>query len=625
MVRCAREPDSFDKSSISGKSARFARDRFRPLLAAASSDLLRARLGGSFVAALTGALFLFGNAALLLRAAYVTIPLYPGDELTHWQNSRFLAAHLAPEQFDPNLPRMGNYLYFLLTEWLAQAPEGPTAMRMLNYLFIALSAVFTWRIARLVIPSPLATLAGSFVFSFGCTTYSVGVMPETMFMCLFLGLAAFMVYAWAPHRPGASFVAGVIVAALLLVKPHGVAIFLSTGLTMVVSAVILGDRFKQATKIVLDLLAFSAGTLVAICAIASLAQGRPVLSPTVFVGGLYGSILSATDSTPILLTLLDVIRYFAAHCTVLLLFFAPAAIIAPAIACSLFDKGRPGANDALEMRPLVMILLFTTLSALGAFAMISIFSHIAGSQLPFEANRIHGRYWSFLLPLFVTLTIASFHLLKRSARISPRLGSGLERAAGLAWLLAITVFAFAVAPSFSIYPWDFPDLFAFYRPNPGGWNYGPWIPFSFLLVTTLLAVCALVLALKLPGRRLSCVASLAAVFVIGNINTTGWQYDIMPDIRPLVTAGETATGLVGRRSEGLFVTPEYWGRTPYVLFQLPLRSFVSVKPANAALTDADVPATAAWVLTMSSYDVQFAYREKISLGSLTLFLRRSGS
>src|SRR5262249_9976886 len=110
-------------------------------------------------------------------------------------------------------------------------------------------------------------------------------------------------------------------------------------------------------------------------------------------------------------------------------------------------------------------------------------------------------------------------------------------------------------------------------------------------------------------------------FFIGNINTTGWQFDIMPGIRPLVTAGQTATGLVGRNSTGLLVTPQYWDRTPYVLFQLPLRSFVAEKPAGTALTDADVPTTAKWVLTMPSYDIEFAYREKISLGGLTLFLR----
>jgi hypothetical protein len=164
-----------------------------------------------------------------------------------------------------------------------------------------------------------------------------------------------------------------------------------------------------------------------------------------------------------------------------------------------------------------------------------------------------------------------------------------------------------------------------YRHNNPTWPYAAWLPSSFAVAIALLTACAFLYLLAFPARRLCYAVSLAIVFVLGNINTTGWQIDIMPNVRPLVEAREAAIRIVGRQSEGLFVTPEYWGMGQYVTFQLPLRSFVAIKPNGATLTDADVPAGAKWVLTMAPYTVQFKYSSTIPLGPLTLYLRGADS
>ena len=570
------------------------------------------------ILALAASMFVFGTAMIILRAAVLSTPVYSSDEFGHWANSRYLAAHLAPALFDPFLPQLNNHLYFLATGWIARAPEGATAMRTLNYVFIALSAVSIYSLARTFVAMPLAVLAAAFVFAFGFTAYGVAVMPEMLFMFIMTGLALVMTRAWSPRRPIASFGVGVIVGALMMVKPHGIAVLLSSAATMIVVPVVLGRRLRAAMGAAPDLLALVVGTSISIMLIASLARGALVLSPAAFIGEFYSGV--ASSSTPFLATLVDIVRYFAGHCVVLLLFFSPTVVLGASIVPWLLGNG-VGERDAAKLRSLLVLTVFTLLSALSVFTMVSIFSHSAGGGLAFEANRIHGRYWGALIPLFVTMTMAVFSISSRNQNLPSKAGRWAERAAGLIWLTVILIFALITSSSFAIYPWDFPELFAFYRPINPNWPYTAWLPWSFVLATVLLTACAVAYFLLLPGRRLGYVASLAAVFVIGNVNTTGWQISIMPDLRPFVDAGQAVTRIVGRQSEGLFVAPDYWGRRPYVAFQLPITTHVAVKPENATLSEADLPPSATWVLTMGPYAVQFPYSKAIPLATLTLYLR----
>jgi hypothetical protein len=573
------------------------------------------------ILAIAAALFVVGHVTILMRTAALTTPVYPSDEYGHWANARFFGSGLTAHQFDPNLPGMNNYLFFLVTEWIARAPEGAAAMRMLNYMFVALSAIFVWRLASIFVSRPLALLAAAFVFTHGFTVYSVSTIPETMFMCIVLGLALFMALAWMPRRPLASLAAGLLVGALMLVKPHGVAIFLATAATMIAVPFVLRRPGRAFIDAAADLSAFVAGTLVAIITIASIAQGKLVLSPGVIVGAFYGGILSPSGSGLSFAAVLNIARYFVAHSVVWLLFFAPAALITPVLAWLLLGSGSGAGDDAAKLHSLLVLALFAVLCALGTFAMVSVFTHVIGIATASEGGRIHGRYWGFLVPLFVTVTIALFALSSRGHDVLPRVSRWLERGAGAVWLVVIAVFALVTSSAFAIYPWDFPELFAFYRPLDGRLFIPAWLPSSFWILTTLLAVCASAYLLSLPARRLFYAATLAALFAISNIKTTAWQMDYVSEIRPLVDAAQAATRIVGRQSEGLFVAPEYWGRAPYVMFQLPLRTFVAIKPANVAMKEADVPPSARWVLTMTAYPIEFRYTKVYPLASLTLYLR----
>jgi hypothetical protein len=584
-----------------------------------------AGLSSLAIRALAAALLVFGNAMILFRAAVVTMPLYHGDEYAHWANAGYLAIGQSHQQFNPYLLRMSNYLYFLVTEWLARAPEGPAAMRLMNYLFIVLSALFVRQLARTFVSAPLALLAAAFVFAIGFTTYSVSVMPEMMFMCIFLGLALFLVRAWAPRRILRSFVAGLFVGALMMIKPHGVALLPAVATMMVAVPMVQHRRLAAIVAAVPDVLAMAAGAIATVISIASIATGTLELSPVAFVGDAYGTVLARPGAASSIAAGLGITRYFLAHVVVLLLFFAPAVLIAPPAALLLSGRQSPTADDAAGLRSFLVLVTFTLASTLAIFGMIAIFSHLSSGLSASEADRIHGRYWGFLIPLLMTLTVVLFEFSNRVQAISPRANRWLERAGAVGWLLAILAFVIVISPAFRIFPWDFPELFALYRNNNPTWPYAAWFPSSFAVVIALLTACAFLRLLTFPARRLCYAAFLAVAFALGNINTTGWQIDIMPNVRPLVEAGEAAVRIVGRQSEGLFVTPEYWGTGQYVAFQLPLRSFVAIKPKSATLTDADVPAGAEWVLTMAPYTVQFKYSSTVPLGPLTLYLRSPDS
>jgi hypothetical protein len=578
------------------------------------------RIIAGILVGIAALLFFFGNVMIIMRAGILTTPVYAGDEYGHWANARFFASGLAREQFDPFLPSLHSYLYFFITRWLTLSPEGPAAMRLLNYLFIGITAALVWGLARALVSRPLALLASGLVFSLGSTTWAAAVMPETMYTCIIVGVAVFMVRVWSPDRSPDSFVAGAMIGALMLVKPHGVAILLSTALTIVAVPVLLHGRRGVVSSAVKNLVSLAGGAAVSIALLSSLAQGRLVISPMIFVGD-YDRYLADGGST--WAALLNVARYFSVHLIVLLLFFAPAIIAAPPMVRVLIADNRVMPGTAVKLESLFRLIVFSIFAALSVFAMVSVFTHKVGAGNAFEANRIHGRYWCFLFPLLIVITIAFFQFAKLGDEIRPKVSRWLERVAGLGWLSAILIFGVWVSAVFSLFPWDFPELFALYRPINPNWGTTAWVPYSFTIVMALLSVCALAYLFRIPGRRLCYVVSLAITLIIGNLNTTGWQLEIMPNMRPLVDAGQATTRIVGRQSEGLFVTPEYWGWPMYLLFQLPLRSVVAIKPTTAVLTDADLPTSARWVVTASPYRVEFHYTIAVPFTSVTLYLRGS--
>jgi hypothetical protein len=137
--------------------------------------------------------------------------------------------------------------------------------------------------------------------------------------------------------------------------------------------------------------------------------------------------------------------------------------------------------------------------------MVSIFTHTVAAGAAFEADRIHGRYWGYLIPLFVVVTLAHFELQNRTRELRPRASMWVERAGGAVWLAAIFAFVVAVTPTFRLFPWDFPDLFALYRQNDPNWPYAAWMPSSSIIVISLLTVCAIAYLFALfalpPERR----------------------------------------------------------------------------------------------------------------------------
>jgi hypothetical protein len=496
------------------------------------------------------------------------------------------------------------------------------AMRLLNYIFITLSAATIWLIARGFVGASSAALAGAFVFAVGFTTYSSAVMPEIMFMFSAFVLALILARVWAPGRVGVACAMGGIAGALMMIKPHGVALLLSTAATMAVVPLVLRRGFHGIAGALLDISALVISAYAAVVIIGSAAQGVLVLSPVAFASGFYGGIVSRAASSLSFAELLDILRYLLANGSVLMLFFTPAVLMAPVVALVLLDERAIDVRENARLSSLFVLAVFGILSAFAVLSMVAIFTHSAGVVHQGEANRIQGRYWGFLIPLFVVMTFGLFEFLNHAREMRPRLARRFEAGAGIVWLGAIALFGILVLRGFRLFPWDFPDLFALYRFDPR-WNHAAWLPHASSAAIVLLSACAIAFLFGIAGRRLFYAGILAGIVVVSNVRVAGWQLDLAPAVRPLVDAGQAVTRMVGRESEGLFVAAEYWGRGQYTAFQLPLRTHVAVKEQNATLSSADVPASATWVLTMGPYAVQFPYSKAIPLAALTLYLRET--
>src|SRR5262249_32781693 len=154
--------------------------------------------------------------------------------------------------------------------------------------------------------------------------------------------------------------------------------------------------------------------------------------------------------------------YYLAHGVVLAMFFSPALVFSTRLVTrSLVAKIR---LDAGQQRTIILVT-FVGFCAASIFAMIAVFTEAVGTLAEFERYRIHGRYWTFLMPWLALITFGSFVSIERVKE-----SVWVSRAAGLIGLAATLLFVFVISPHFSLYPWDFPELFGFYRQEMQTWK-----------------------------------------------------------------------------------------------------------------------------------------------------------
>jgi hypothetical protein len=426
-------------------------------------------------------------------------------------------------------------------------------------------------------------------------------MPEASYTLLF-ALLTWSVVVIAPSRVYAgALLAGGLVGTMLLVKPHAIAMFLGVLATFGTFSIAPAPLRPRLRMVLTGMAFFVLSTYVTLVCVNGILTGRLALHPFAFVGDIYRPYLDQGLSasswfgrTPTFFTVL------AGHAIVFGALLAPAAAVAATSLYRLYgnEPGAP-ASDSERRKKLFALIVFAAFAALFTIAMTVNFTVQAEQTSPAEHVRLHGRYYSFVIPLCLTVYFVLMF---------DRRDAGWLRWGALVGCLSAVLLYYLLGKRI-IYPFDYPEAFVFSswhdRPRAGILGHiSAWS--AHVGIAAAIVTYALMLW---RGRAVMFLypVLLIALFILSNLGVTGWQRAnsvanaaLRADARALKQCFQPA-----ERNDGLVVGPEWNGPLAYFLFSLGSSARVLVRSTGSVVTDTDVPHGTRWVVLIGTYQAAF--------------------
>jgi phosphoglycerol transferase len=540
--------------------------------------------------------------------------VFGGDEYAYLARALFPTALL--ERTDPLLQDLSNHGYLAL---IRLADAGPWRLQLIHLagaLVHGAGGVFTFLLARRFLDRLLSLLVGVLYFLLPTTGYVSSVMPEPVYAGVFALVAFLAVRRDAALRGHHAFGAGLAIGVLFSIKPHAIAVLVGAcayaGLAGLAGSASPPGLSRRAAFALSRVALVVAGFWTAAVLVAGALGGAWSASPRALVGGLYGDAVGSSVSTSFWAEGLPaVLRYAGGHLTVLLMLFGvPAAVLAAAAARAW--RPRPeGAAERTQLAPGAFALLVLA----AAVAMVSIFTAQVGAANAGEADRLHLRYYSFVLPLVMLAGI----VVLRGAR-----SDAAVRWGGVAMLAATAAFL-VLAGGYKLYPWDAADVFALYDRTNAYWTWGR-APGGYREAALACVFAAGALVIGRPRSAVpALVATWAVVLALGNLSVYRWQRTHVRAVAPLYEEARAFSALVRSRGvgSGVVVGRDRYGTMSYVLAGLANAPHVRVVEASALTADV-LPPEASWVVTVGDYSPALAYQSAVAGEHLTLYLRGRG-
>jgi hypothetical protein len=467
--------------------------------------------------------------------------------------------------------------------------------RLINVLFFVLGLMVLYRIASLFVSHGKSALVALTVGVGPVGVYTAVVMPETMFLCAFLCLA----FVFVRHIHGqpiyAGFLSGVVLGAASLIKPHGLMLIPIVVMAVVILKLSVREWCRWTTCLA------AAGTVVG-TALATIGFVNYLLLGR-FGFSLGPAYATAVDKSTAASSITSTLYVVGGHVALVLSLYAlPVLVVLMA-----FFRGSVATRDLAERVQFKALLIFTVLTGCVLLITTSKFTVAAVGLSPFEQlNRVHVRYYFFVLPLLLVLFIATYERLDWTKIWLKNIFLGGS--------IAMCVFAayciLALDRRYNIYFPDFPDGFWFNMiPNIG---------------RRLVLVCTCGTLLVYAWRRMSPVVFLCA---FGFVSLVGNFYMSLYVIQPATVTDRAAPvfeKIIGkdRLDAGtVFDTEPGDGEAYRLLFDLPaaydLKLVTSQDPISADM----FPEGQEWALVTSSRPVKFPYEDDFIFGRYHLYRR----
>jgi hypothetical protein len=391
----------------------------------------------------------------------------------------------------------------------------------------------------------------------------------------------------------------------MLIKPHGIALLAGIPpalLLMTFAPAPIRSPWSEASRAMVYFLGAAYVTLVTLSLPLT---GRLFLVPNYFLGDLYVAIASKTSGSA-RSEAVEIVRLCLGSATTLMMYLWPFIFIcARSVWCS-YKQGESNNSDNREI--LLATSIVISVSAV-TLAMVSMFT--ASQTLPFEQNRLHGRYFAhlYLLIVWLALMIVEWRplFLAPLATIGGRAWECRSIMAAI-WLL-LAVFGPLFLWTFTIYPWDNPEAMPYYRVDQASWKwYGGFRWATYAAIANLGAAALFVLCLRHVNiLKIACVAC-ALTFMLGTIQTRLWQREHLAGINNLATTGRFVRTLISGIPDRnvLVIGKGRYGRMAYVLFGLSCECHVAMPTSDNPLTLDQIDPNVSHVVVFGAQKWDFA-------------------
>jgi len=461
----------------------------------------------AFIAAGLAALALV--IAQLPRAA-LSLPLYSGDEGSYLIRALYGALLKADPSHAATVADIDNSVFFWIIRGVHMlgGKHYLDLLRVLGGCAYVGGLVLVWRAARPDLNR--AEAAGALVLALLYPYYRfvLSALPEGWYVGLLAVIIFLTVRLWRSRPLVHALATGALTAALILIKPHGVAIGAAMCGLIVIDFLFDAQRRLtiSAARLGLYVVAFLAvGHLI------QFIEGRGPPQGLMFFGhGFYSNIMAVAPSPEA--PRIGVVAAFSMTVASMLLAGPPIALGLDRLMARWLAQ-REGFR--FEPRDLMFLLILGGLVA--TMAMVTGFAVKASAFGASESYRLWGRYFEFFTPL---LWISAWSYVREAERLPDRrlLAAGVV----LAGFVGLSI---TLKEAITLFPWDAAGLGAFFIPTHR-WAGSHFPSYAF-------AAGAVAAALVLMLRRAPMLPIWQGLFatlgLISGWQDVAWMSEILPD------------------------------------------------------------------------------------------------
>lgn len=543
---------------------------------------------------------------LLVRVSTMGAPMVFGDEMSY----ALLSASLGdPTMYwhNPLLRPLPNQLFFDVYYLAGQCGEATLGCaRALNSVLFALAAFPLFALSRRFMSTRHALLLTATILLLPNSSYTGFFMPESFyFLGFYIAVWAFVAFLHPDGGNRQAAIAGFGLAALSLVKPHGLTILLACNLTLLIALCVWrGDRRRIALGWCVLLAVFVVSH--SVLGISAAPSNNVTWFDQLF--GLYASMIAeAAHISPDPQSLTRLMLAAANNIGSLLLLFGPPLLLS---ACWLLRRRSDLAQSediALDRLHLFTLVTVTCLLV----GTIKFTAYIAGVDPNQDADRIHQRYYDFSFGLLLVGAWSSLQAMSRqSHQLRTRAFVLLLPIGGTAlWYLAHGFRE--LRPSWV----DHPVLFATWDMQSRGVAYVTLVIILSLLLLPLRPKIAS--SIYLAGLLAICVAGFQSIWRQQAASQVLLEEDrAVLALKSLYTPAQLEHGLIIGEALPPLSRTTFYLHNNATLRRLPPGSVVDVEALAGG---------AKWVLTYGRYQVPGDWEPGLKLpADATLYQRPSG-